>query len=176
MDSYWRPRFYAGVDEPPIDLAARSLATTRRRAITGIFLVIFSGNTARAAAGKQRKRRCGKGRKRCPDGKCYARDKGCCPKKWGGGACWSAFPICCPPKPGHKRTSGCVADKAYCDGCASGEVECPANNTYPYNTCNPSGTICCPNSAPCPPDFPFCCPPTTSTSYGICLREGPICP
>ena len=166
MDSHWRPRFHA---DAFVDVAR--VVATRRVALAGLLF----GTLPFDAAGKQRKRRrkrCGKGLKRCPDGKCYLKDKTCCPKRWGGGACWQAHPVCCPPKHGKRRTPVCADEIGYCTGCATYEVECPANSIYPHNTCNPAGSVCCPNAAPCPADFPVCCPPDNQSPYGYCLQEG----
>lgn len=173
---HWRPRVYAD-DEPSIDRAARTLAVSRRRAVAGTVLGLVVGNLTLPASGKRKRRRkhCGKGLKRCPDGKCYLKAKTCCPKRWGGGACWENFPVCCPPKPGHKRFDGCVADAAYCEGGEACKVTCPANSTYPYKTCNPAGSVCCPHGTPCPADRPICCPSNPIYPQGSCAGIGGTC-
>lgn len=174
---HWRPRLYADDDEASIDQAARALAISRRRAVAGIMLGLIAESFASDASGKRnrRRKRCGKGLKRCPDGKCYLKAKTCCPKRWGGGVCWEAHPVCCPPKKGKYRTPVCVDEIGYCTGCATDEIECPANSNYPFNTCNAAGSVCCPNSAPCPADFPICCLPDDQSPYGYCMHEGDAC-
>lgn len=176
--SQWQPRLYADVHALSFDDVARSLAMTRRQISVGLAAGIIVGmfaNTTRSARRKRHTHHCEKGKKRCPDGHCYLKDKACCPKKHGGGACRGDYPVCCPSKKGHQGPVGCVKDKASCDVCGPGSLFCPPNASHPYYVCVEPGGVCCPDSTSCPAEAPVCCPPDTQRPFGYCLQVGNEC-